>query len=98
MRKRRFSAEVLNGHKACAVQVPFDPARLWGSRAAPLFPGRRGHPVRGSVNGESFESAIVGRSGKFFLLLTAPMLYAAQASVGDQVDVAVEPAAASDAV
>ncbi len=91
LKSRRFSAEVLSGHKGCAVELPFDPEEVWASRSAPLFPGRRGHRVSGSVNGTPFESAVVARSGKFFLLLDAQTLYAAHASSGDRVDVALQP-------
>ncbi len=92
MKTRRFSTEVLSGHKGCAVQVPFNPEETLGSRSVPLFPGRRGHTVRGSVNGCAFESAIVARAAKYFLLLDAKTLDAARASIGDQVDVVVEAA------
>ena len=91
MKKQTFKAEVLSGHKGCAVQVPFDPEELWHSRAVAIFPGRRGHQVRGTVNGTTFESALVARAKKHFLLLDAATLYAARASVGDTVDVSLEP-------
>ena len=28
----KFRAVVRTGHKGCAVEVPFDPARTWGVR------------------------------------------------------------------
>ena len=89
-KKQRFKAEVLSGHKGCAVLLPFDPEEAWKAPAVPLFPGRRGHRVRGSVNGHAFESAVVARSKKHFLLLDAAALYRARASVGDTVEVALE--------
>ena len=90
-----FSGVVLDGHKGAAVEVPFDPADRWGVAAGPLWPGRRGHRVRGSVNGAAFESAIVPRSRAFWLLLDDAVLGAAGAAVGDTIRVAVEPAVAA---
>jgi hypothetical protein len=43
MKKKKFKAELLSGHKEDAVEVPFDPATEWGIRAKPLWRGRRGH-------------------------------------------------------
>jgi hypothetical protein len=57
---------------------------------AQRFSGRRGHRVVGLVNGKPFKSSIVARSGKSFLLLDAPTLYAAGASSGDRVEVEVK--------
>jgi hypothetical protein len=51
----RFDAIVLSGHKGLAFEVPFDPGERWGVAPVALRPGRRGVPVRGSVNGKAFE-------------------------------------------
>jgi hypothetical protein len=91
MARDQFSGVVLDGHKGAAVEVPFDPTARWGIDAGPLRPGRRGHRVRGSLNGTAFESAIVPRSRAFWLLLDDSVLGAAGVSVGDTVRVAVEP-------
>jgi hypothetical protein len=29
MKRERFKAELLSGHKVAAVEVPFDPAKQW---------------------------------------------------------------------
>jgi hypothetical protein len=92
MAREQFSGVVLDGHKGAAVQMPFDPAARWGIAAGPLRPGRRGHRVRGSLNGTAFESAIVPRSRAFWLLLDDAVLGAAGVAVGDTVRVAIEPA------
>jgi hypothetical protein len=93
--RKKFKAEVLTGHKDAAVEVPFDPAEVWGLAPRPLWRGRRGHAVRGTVNGFKFaESYIVPRQKKFYLLLGRELSQAAGVNAGDHVTVALEPAAA----
>ena len=91
MKKKKFKAEVLAGHKEDAVEVPFDPAKEWGIPTKPLWRGRRGHFVNATVNGLSFESSIVPRQKKFYLLIDAEAGKAAGVSEGVLVRVAVEP-------
>jgi hypothetical protein len=92
MKKRSFKAEVRSGHKEAAVEVPFDPAQVWGLPPRPLWRGRRGHVVTGSLNGSQFEeSVIVPRAKRFFMIIDAELQQAAGVSVGDMVDVAVAP-------
>ena len=91
MKKKKFKAEVLSGHKEDAVEVPFDPAKEWGIPPKPLWRGRRGHFVNATVNGFSFESSIVPRQKKFYLLIDAGAEKAAGVSKGVVVQVAVEP-------
>ena len=93
MKKKKFKAEVLSGHKEDAVEVPFDPAKEWGIPPKPLWRGRRGHFVNATVNGFSFESSIVPRQKKFFMLIDADAKKAANVSEGAVVQVAVEPCA-----
>ena len=93
MKRKRFKAEVLSGHKEDAVEVPFDPTREWGVSARPLWRGRRGHAVNATINGFSFESAIVPRQKKFYLLIDAEAAKSAGLSEGALVQVAVEPGA-----
>jgi hypothetical protein len=91
IKKERFKTVLLPGHKGAAVEVPFDPTKLWAIAARPLWPGRRGHTVRGELNGVSFGSCIVPRSRKFWMLVAEEVQWKAGVSVGDAVSVAVEP-------
>lgn len=91
MKRKKFKAEVLSGHKEHAVEVPFDPAKEWGIPPKPLWRGRRGHFVNATVNGFSFESSIVPRQKKFYLLIDAEAGKSAGVSEGVIVRVAVEP-------
>jgi hypothetical protein len=50
--------------------------------------------VIGEINGHRFESHVVARSNKFWLLLPARMEAAAKIDVGDAVMVKLEPAKA----
>ena len=90
MNKKRFKAELLSGHKDHAIEVPFDPSVEWRIQPRPLWHGRRGHPVNVKVNGSSFESVIVSRQKKFYLLIDAEAAKVAGVSVGTKVEVAVE--------
>lgn len=85
---------LLAGHKEDAVEVPFDPSLHWGIAAAKVRAGRNGHFVRAVVNGISFETAIVPRMKKFFLLVDEDTKAAAGISTGDKINVTVEPFAA----
>ena len=91
MAKQKFQAEVQSGHKDDAVEVPFDPAQVWGVPPRPIWRGRRGHSVSGTLNGYRFgEGFIVPRSNKFFLLVDRDLKEAAGVSVGDSVRLALE--------
>jgi hypothetical protein len=89
--RETFEGELLPGHKGAAVEVPFDPAKKWSIDARPLWPGRRGHTVRGKLNGVSFGSCIVPRSRKFWMLVDEDVQKKAGVSVGDTVRFSVEP-------
>lgn len=89
--KKRFSAELLSGHKQDAVEVPFDPERVWRLQPQALRPGRRGFRVKARIKGCAFESAIVPRQQRWFLLIDAEVARAAGVSVPDTVRVTVEP-------
>ena len=91
MKRRTFKAEVLSGHKEDAVEVPFDPATEWDIPAQPLWRGRRGHRVNATVNGSTFESAIVPRQKKFYLLIDSEAAKSARVAAGALVKVLVEP-------
>jgi hypothetical protein len=91
MKEKKFKAEVLSGHKEDAVEVPFDPVKEWGIAPKPMWRGRRGHFVNATLNGFSFESSIVPRQKKFYMLIDADAKQAARVSEGAIVQVAVEP-------
>jgi hypothetical protein len=92
MRKREFTAEILTGHTDDAVEVPFDPSEAWGLPSRPIWRGRRGHPVSGTLNGFHFaESFIVPRAKKFFLIIDKDMEREAGVAAGDTVHVRVAP-------
>jgi len=91
VKKKKFRAEVMSGHKDSAVEVPFDPVKEWGIEPKPLWRGRRGHSVNATVNGLRFESFIVPRQKKFFMLLDPETAKSAGISEGSIVEVSVEP-------
>jgi hypothetical protein len=91
MTKVRFTGEVLGGHKQAAVQVPFDPAQQWGIAPVAIRRGRRGHKVRGTIDGASFDSFVVPRSKKFWVVLEPDHLKTAGVAVGDSVKISLEP-------
>jgi hypothetical protein len=87
MKAERFNAKVLTGHKGAAVEVPFNPTERWGIPAQHIIPRRRGHAVEATLNDLPFESFIVPRSKRFFLLVSPDVLKAAHAEIGDTVRV-----------
>ncbi|HEV7398120.1 MAG TPA: DUF1905 domain-containing protein [Pyrinomonadaceae bacterium] len=90
--KKKFTAEVMSGHKDSAVEVPFNPVEVWGVPARPLWRGRKGHAVKGTLNKTRFdEGFIVPRAKKFYLLIDKDMSREAGLSVGDAVKITVEP-------
>lgn len=93
MKKKRFKAKLLSGHKESAVEVPFDPAEEWQIEPQPLWRGRRGHPVDAVINRVSFESAIVPRQKRFYLLIDGETAKSAGISTGGLVEVSVKPSA-----
>jgi hypothetical protein len=89
MRTQSFQAVLLSGHKEDAVEVPFDPAERLGLASEALVPGRRGYRVSATLNDTTFESAIVARSKRFWLLVPAAVVQATGVAVGDAVRVSV---------
>ena len=90
-RARRFSGELLGGHKGAAVEVPFDPEQTWKIAPAPLWPGRRGHSVLATLDGVTFTGAIVPRSKRFYLMIPADVQAQVGVALGDQVEIQVQP-------
>ncbi len=93
IKKKKFKAEVLSGHKEDAVEVPFDPEKEWGIPPKPLWRGRRGHLVNATINGFSFAGSIVPRQKKFYMLIDAEAAKSAGISAGAVVRVVLEPCA-----
>jgi Domain of unknown function (DUF1905) len=67
--KKTFSGELVSGHKQKAVEVPFDPEPEWQLQLQALRPGRRGFRVKATINSSAFDSAIVPRQKRWFLLI-----------------------------
>lgn len=80
-----------SGHQEDAVGVPFDPAATWGVTAARLWRGRRGYTVLATLNGVSFETFIVPRQQRFFMLVDEDIKQEAGVAVGDVVEVTLAP-------
>lgn len=91
MKKRRFEAELLTRHKDGAFEVPFDPAHEWKIAARPLWRGRRGFLVSGTINGINFESAIVPRQKKFYLLIDRDLKKSSRLSDGARALIVIGP-------
>ena len=91
MTTESFDAVLLSGHKQDAVELPFDPAQRWDSKPVVLRPGRRGHRVAGSLNGVAFESCVVSRSKRHYVLVEEPLRLQAGVAVGDKVRIALHP-------
>jgi hypothetical protein len=91
MKKKKFKAEVVSGHKEAAVEVPFNPEQAWGIPPKPLWRGWRGHSVNATVNGFLFESSIVPRQKKFYMTIDAEAAKSAGVAAGDVVEVALQP-------
>lgn len=93
MANARFTATLLDGHKGTAFEVPFDPAERWDSPPERLKAGRRGHRVTGKVNGVAFESAIVPRSRRFWLLIDDDVREQAKLAIGSSAKIELRSAA-----
>lgn len=89
--KRSFDGTLVTGHKQAAVEVPFDPAIAWSQPAATLWPGRRGHRVHVHAGDVEFDSAIVSRSRRHWLLVDDEVRFAAGWHPGDRLQLIVNP-------
>ena len=92
-RNDRFEAVVLDGHKGLAFELPFSPSTRWRAPEVRLWPGRRGYRVKGSLNRVRFESVVVPRARRFFVLVTDEMKKAGRLRAGSPVRVSIGPAA-----
>ena len=93
MKKKTFKSALMSGHKDNALEVPFNPTEVWRIEPAPLWRGRRGHNVKGKLNGHPFESSIVPRQKKFFLIIDKGIERATGVVDGEIVAVTLEPVA-----
>lgn len=91
MQVAKFQSTLMSGHKEDAVEVPFDPGVRWSISQQPLWPGRRGYPVNATLNGAAFESAVVSRSKRFWLLVPSAVEQSTGAAVGDLATITVVP-------
>jgi len=91
MKAERISGVVLSGHKGDAVEVPFDPSAKWGVAAQAIGPGRRGYRVACRVGAARFDSCVVARSKKFWLLLPADVEDELSIKTGDTVSLSLAP-------
>ena len=91
MKVERISGVILTGHKSDAVEVPFDPGVKWGMAAQQIAPGRRGYRVACRVEALQFDSYIVARSKKFWLLLSPDVEDKLSIKAGDRVSLSLEP-------
>lgn len=90
--KKSFTAELLSGHQQDALEVPFDPAVVWNIQPQPLWRGRRGFPVKALIRGHAFDSSIVPRQKRLFLLIDSEVTESAGLVLGARVRATVEPA------
>ena len=86
MSMARFRGVVLAGHKQNAIEVPFDPGTKWSITTQAIRAGRRGYAVRAQINGKPFDSFVVARSKKFWLLLPAEV----EAKAGGEVAITLQ--------
>ncbi len=91
MKPVRLAGELLLGHKGAAVEVPFDPAERWEIPPSALWRGRRGHRVSGTLKRVRFQSFVVARSKRFWLLVDEELMASAGVAIGDRIELTVEP-------
>jgi len=92
MKSERISGIIQRGHKADAVEVPFDPGARWGVAALKIAAGRRGYPVACHSGATRFDSHIVARSKKFWLLLPPEIEQRLSVETGETVTLSIKPA------
>src|SRR5450755_1431767 len=91
MADANFTAVLVEGHKGAAFEVPFDPAERWDIAPVRLWAGRHGHRVAGSVNRIAFESAIVPRLRRFWVLIDEDVREQAKLEAGGTATIALRP-------
>lgn len=91
MATARFRTTLAAGHKGLACEVPFDPADRWSLPVVPLAARRRGVEVAATVDGVSFDSAVVARSRRHWLLVDDETAARIGKNDGDAVAVVLAP-------
>ena len=80
----------MTGHKdTAAVEVPFNPLELWKVEAKPLWKGRRGVEVEATINGILFQSCIVPRQKRYYMLVDKEVISATGVAPGVKVTASV---------
>lgn len=87
------SGVVLAGHKEAAIELRGDAVDAWGSPLQSIRPGRRGIAVRVRLGSIEFDSHVVSRQKRWFLLLPDSVLQDAGVAPGTTVSVRVTPSA-----
>ena len=96
---KTFTAEIYEGHSDCAVIVPFDPAKVWKTKPHRIgYRKYAGHAVRGTINGEPFESWIWFYFHEWRMVIADQVLMAVRAAPGDAVKIPVRPHPRPEAV
>ena len=94
MRKARFEAELVEGHKGVtAMLVPFDPEAVWRQRPFRLAGRRHGWLITGTANGARFDGYVGERWNRFFVTFDEALRDAARVAVGEVVTLEIAPTA-----
>src|SRR5262245_59603474 len=97
--KVRFEAKLIQGHKGVTVVlVPFDPEEKWSLKPVRLMGRRHGWVVTGSANGVAFDGYIGERWNRFFIIIEKDLREAAKVSVGDTLEMTVQPTSSAGAL
>ena len=97
MKKLRFEAELIMGHKnIAAVLVPFAPERVWKSTPVKVDAPYSRKPqeaylVCGTIDGTPFDGWIGKRRGRRFIIIDQALRKRADVTIGDVVEIVVAP-------
>jgi hypothetical protein len=98
-KKVRFETELIQGHKGVTVVlVPFDPEEQWSLKPVRLVGRRHGWLVAGDANGSAFVGYIGERWNRFFIIIEKDLREAANVSVGDKLEMTVQPTSSASAL
>lgn len=73
------------------MEVPFDPAKVWGIDPTRLWRGRKGYRVLATLNNISFAGFIVSRQRRCFMLVDDDVKHEARVAAGDVVTITMLP-------